>query len=88
MSNPAILLLDEATSALDSVTEHAIFQELNKLGKTLIVIAHRLSTVVDADYIYVMKDGGLVEQGTHESLMELQGEYFTLYQFGIQNEAN
>ena len=84
MANPQILLLDEATSALDSVTEHAIFQALNKLGKTLIVIAHRLSTVADADYIYVMKDGCLVEEGTHETLMAQQGEYYSLYQCGME----
>lgn len=82
MADPKILLLDEATSALDSVTEHAIFEALNKLGKTLIVIAHRLSTVIDADHIYVLKDGRLVEEGTHEQLMERRGEYYSLYQRG------
>ena len=61
-------------------------QALNKLGKTLIVIAHRLSTVADADYIYVMKEGCLVEEGTHETLMAQQGEYYSLYQCGKEEE--
>jgi ABC-type bacteriocin/lantibiotic exporter with double-glycine peptidase domain len=82
MSKPKILLLDEATSALDSITEHQIFDELNKLGLTLVVIAHRLSTVADADHIYVMKDGRVVEEGTHDALMQKGGEYFALYQCG------
>ncbi|MBQ1410528.1 MAG: peptidase domain-containing ABC transporter [Oscillospiraceae bacterium] len=84
MADPKILLLDEATSALDSVTEHTIFEELNKLKKTLIVIAHRLSTVVDADCIYVLKDGCLVEQGTYDELMEKRGEFYALYQCGLK----
>lgn len=82
MAKPKILLLDEATSALDSITEHQIFDELNHLGLTMLVIAHRLSTVVDADRIYVMKDGCIVEEGTHEELMQKNGEYYSLYQSG------
>lgn len=86
MANPKVLLLDEATSALDTVTEQAIFDELNRLRKTLIVIAHRLSTVRDADCIYVMKDGRIVESGTHEQLMALRGEYYELYQCGAKED--
>ena len=82
LAKPKILLLDEATSALDSITEHQIFDELNKLGLTLVVIAHRLSTVADADYIYVLKDGSVAEEGTHDALMQKGGEYFALYQCG------
>lgn len=82
MAKPKILLLDEATSALDSVTEHQIFDALNGLGITMVVIAHRLSTIADADWIYVMKDGRVVEEGTHEALMQKGGEYYALYQCG------
>ena len=84
MAKPKILLLDEATSALDSITEHQIFDELNHLGLTMVVIAHRLSTVADADYIYVMKEGRIVEEGTHDQLMQKGGEYCALYQCGDQ----
>ena len=82
MAKPKILLLDEATSALDSITEHQIYDELKKLGLTMVVIAHRLSTIADADRIYVMKDGCIVEEGTHDELMQRGGEYFALYQCG------
>ena len=84
LARPKILLLDEATSALDSITEHQIFDELNKLGLTLVVIAHRLSTVADADHIYVMKDGCVVEEGTHDALMQKGGEYYAFYQCGAK----
>lgn len=82
MAKPKILLLDEATSALDSITEHKIYDELKLLGLTTVVIAHRLSTIADADYIYVLKDGSIVEEGTHEKLMQQGGEYYALYQCG------
>jgi ABC-type bacteriocin/lantibiotic exporter with double-glycine peptidase domain len=75
---PAILLLDEATSELDTVSERAVQDNLAKLGCTRIVIAHRLSTVVNADVILVMKDGQLVEQGTHDELLERGGVYAEL----------
>lgn len=82
MAKPKILLMDEATSALDSITERQIFDALNQIGITMVVIAHRLSTVADADYIYVLKDGSIVEEGTHEELMQKGGEYHALYQCG------
>lgn len=71
LCNPALLLLDEATSALDSVSEAAIQEALSRLmiGRTSLVIAHRLSTVMDADKILVMSDGRLVATGTHDQLM-------------------
>ena len=71
LCNPALLLLDEATSALDSVSEAAIQEALVGLmiGRTSLVIAHRLSTVIDADKILVMNDGRLVATGTHDELM-------------------
>lgn len=77
-----IIILDEATSALDSETEKIIQQALPKIiGKhTAIVIAHRLSTVAGLDRILVMHDGTIVEQGTHEQLLELQGRYYGLWQ--------
>jgi len=77
-ANPAILLLDEATNALDAKTERAVQDAIAELRCTRVVIAHRLSTVRDADLILVMKGGRLVERGTHEELLERRGEYFEL----------
>ena len=80
-----ILLCDEATSAVDTVTEAAIFDELRALSnrparrRTCIMIAHRLSTVVDADRILVLREGRVVESGTHASLLHLDGEYAKLW---------
>lgn len=76
-----ILILDEATSALDSENEREVQKGLDELmtGRTALVVAHRLSTVVNADRIYVMKAGQVVEQGSHKELIERQGEYFRLY---------
>lgn len=78
--NPEILILDEATSALDSVNEKIIHDNLQNFfkNKTVIIIAHRLSTVKNADQIIVLKNGKAVEQGTHKELVEKNGEYFTL----------
>ena len=75
MKKPKILLLDEATSALDKKNEKLVQQAIDNYRKTtgditIIVVAHRLSTIRDADKICVIKDGLLVEQGTHESLLE------------------
>ena len=81
LKNPPILLLDEATSALDSETEHEIQGALAQagLGRTVIVIAHRLSTVAEADMIVVLENGVVVETGRHEALLGKAGRYYDLW---------
>ncbi len=81
LKNPAILLLDEATSALDTQTERDIQESLRAMGKgrTVITIAHRLSTVVDADRIVVLEAGEIVEEGTHEALLATGGRYSAMW---------
>ncbi len=88
LKNPPILILDEATSALDNTTEILIQQALDELckGRTTLVVAHRLSTIKNADEIAVVSDGKIVEQGTHDELMAKQGMYYDLYQ--LQFRAN
>ena len=82
MKNPPILLLDEATSALDNETEIKIQKALDDLAhnRTSLIIAHRLSTIKNADRILVLTENGIVEQGTHDELMEKGGIYHRLYQ--------
>lgn len=79
--NPKILILDEATSSVDTRTEMQIQKAMDQLmkGRTSFVIAHRLSTVRDADLILVINEGDIVEQGTHEELLEKGGFYEKLY---------
>ena len=81
LKNPRILIFDEATSALDSRAEKAIQAELERIsqGRTTLVIAHRLSTVMDADQILVLAQGRIVERGTHAQLLEAQGEYARMW---------
>jgi ATP-binding cassette subfamily B protein len=81
LKNPPILLLDEATSALDNETEIKIQRSLEELsrGRTSLIIAHRLSTIKNADRILVLTEEGIVEEGTHEELMEIGGVYSGLY---------
>ena len=82
LKDPKILVLDEATSSLDSISENAIQNALERVmtGRTSIVIAHRLSTVLAADHILVVKDGVIAEQGTHDQLLEQNGVYRELYE--------
>lgn len=83
LKNPPILILDEATSALDNTTEYYIKKSLDELcvGRTTIVVAHRLSTIKNADEIIVLTDKGIQERGDHEELLELGGMYSKLYSF-------
>lgn len=81
LAHPQVLILDEATSALDSKTEAAIQATLRraKAGRTLLVVAHRLSTIADADEILVIRQGEIVERGAHAELLALNGEYAALW---------
>ena len=81
VANPPVLILDEATSSIDTRTESIVQKGMDNLmkGRTVFVIAHRLSTIKDADLILVMKDGDIIEQGNHESLMAAGGFYKELY---------
>jgi ATP-binding cassette subfamily B protein len=86
IQNPKILILDEATAAMDTETEGNIQRALNKLqsGRTTIAIAHRLSTLRDADSLAVIHEGKVVETGTHDELMRLKGEYHKLYSIQME----
>ena len=90
LKNPSLLILDEATSALDNITEMQIQRSLEDLsyGRTVIVVAHRLSTVKGADEIAVVDESGIVERGTHDELMALGGEYSRLYSYQFKQYAN
>ena len=79
--NSPLLILDEATSNVDTRTEEIIQSAMDRLtqGRTSFVIAHRLSTIKNADLILVMRDGNIVEQGTHDALIEKNGFYASLY---------
>ena len=78
---PPMLILDEATSSIDTHTEMRIQRAFNKMmkGRTSFIVAHRLSTIVEADVILVMKDGHIIEQGNHETLLNKKGFYYELY---------
>ncbi|MBN2876786.1 MAG: ABC transporter ATP-binding protein [Bacilli bacterium] len=81
LADPKILILDEATSSVDTETEKAIQVAINKLleGRTSIIVAHRLSTIVHSDRILVLEDGEIIEEGTHKELIQKKGSYYKLY---------
>ena len=89
LKDPALLIFDEATSALDSISEAAIQAAINPLieERTSILIAHRLSTILAADEILVVKDGEIVEKGTHQELVHAGGTYQELYETQFQKES-
>jgi ATP-binding cassette subfamily B protein/subfamily B ATP-binding cassette protein MsbA len=90
LADPRILILDEATSSVDTQTEHQIQRALERLlkGRTAFVIAHRLSTVINADLIVVLDEGRIVEQGSHADLLAKRGPYFRLYSMRFAAEQN
>jgi len=81
LKNPQVLILDEATSALDNESEHLVSQSLERLavGRTTLTIAHRLTTIQNADRILVLSDSNIVEEGNHEELLLKRGMYYQLY---------
>lgn len=85
--DPRIIILDEATSALDNISEYEVQKAMNELmkGRTTFIVAHRLSTIRNADVIVVMKDGVCIEQGSYEELMELHGEFYQLQKLSERN---
>lgn len=89
LSHPSMLILDEATSSIDTRTEVKIQEAFGRLmkGHTSFIVAHRLSTIREADVILVMKDGHIIEQGSHAQLMHQQGFYYTLYQSQFLGKA-
>jgi ATP-binding cassette subfamily B protein len=89
LAEPAILILDEATSSVDTRTELRIQKALLKLmeGRTSFVIAHRLSTIRDADNVVVIDNGTIVEQGSHQQLLDKRGFYYHLYVSQFKGQA-
>ena len=89
LADPRILILDEATASVDTITEKKIQSAIAEItkGRTSLVIAHRLSTVVDADIILVVKNGRIVEKGRHSELMALRGHYYALYTRQYEEDA-
>ena len=85
---PPMLILDEATSSIDTMTEIRIQRAFAKLikGRTSFIVAHRLSTIVGSDCILVMNKGHIIEQGTHEQLLDKKGFYYDLYMSQFSTE--
>ncbi len=89
LADPRILVLDEATASVDTITEQKIQSAIDTIikGRTSLVVAHRLSTVRNADLILVVRDGKIIEQGNHEQLLEKKGHYYNLYTRQYEDEA-
>jgi ABC-type multidrug transport system fused ATPase/permease subunit len=90
LKNPPIVILDEATSALDSATERSVQDALTRLSmhRTVLIVAHRLSTIMHADNIIVMDCGQVAEQGTHQELLSRRGAYFNLWENQYRDQAD
>jgi len=90
LKDPPIVLLDEATSALDTLTESSVQAALDRLGeeRTVLVIAHRLGTIRNADNIIVLKDGNVAEEGTHEELLALNGTYADMWNMQLHSTTD
>jgi ATP-binding cassette subfamily B protein len=88
IADPAILILDEATASVDTITEQKIQEALEAVtkGRTTLVVAHRLSTVVNSDVILVVCEGKIVERGTHKELLRMNGYYKQLYMRQFEDE--
>jgi len=88
IKNPSVLILDEATASLDSLSEQAIMNTVNNdlENVTTIIVAHRLSTIINCDKIFVFDKGKIIEQGTHEQLLNLNGYYKNMW--NIQNSLS
>ena len=88
LRKPSLMILDEATASLDVLSEKAIMRTIKKTGKgaTMIIVAHRLSTIKDCDNIFVFDKGSLVESGSHEALLSKKGKYYEMWK--VQNEEN
>ena len=89
LADPRILVLDEATASVDTITEQKIQSAIDTIiaGRTSLVVAHRLSTIRNADLILVVRDGKIIEQGNHEQLLEKKGHYYNLYTRQYEDEA-
>ena len=81
VASPPVLILDEATSSIDTRTEHLIEAGMDEImkGRTVFIIAHRLSTVRNSDAILVLEKGEIIERGDHKTLLDLKGRYYKLY---------
>ena len=79
VKNPDIIIFDEGTGQLDAITEKEIYKELKNNNITQIIVTHRLSTIKDADYIYLIEQGEIVEQGMHKDLIETEGMYAKMW---------
>ena len=80
LKKPSLLLLDEATSALDYINEKNILEYISNLKITCLMVTHRISSVQNTDHILFMKDGKIIERGSHRELMEMRGHYYDMYQ--------